>query len=143
MTMPAVSASASELTQRLSEGLVEFLQTNIMPDGIVQPDVFCDLSLPEWRVQTTSTEALERLRRQSHPHLGQVSSWSAEPTASGFIFEFEERWTDARGESWYSRELLRATVQSGRISELSVYCTGDWDSAKQAEHARAVTLIRP
>lgn len=143
MTLSAPSASATQLTQRLSEGLVEFLQTNTLPDGIVQPDVFCDLSLPEWRVQTTSAEALERLRRQSHPDLGQVSRWSAEPTASGFIFEFEERWTDARGESWYSRELLRATVQRGRISEMSVYCTGDWSSARQAEHARVVTLRRP
>ena len=25
----------------------------------------------------------------------------------------------------------------------TVYCTGDWDQARQAEHAAAVTLIRP
>jgi hypothetical protein len=24
-----------------------------------------------------------------------------------------------------------------------VYCTGDWDEAKQREHARAVDLFRP
>jgi hypothetical protein len=39
--------------------------------------------------------------------------------------------------------MLRATVRNERIAELSVYCTGDWDRAKQAEHARAVTLVRP
>jgi hypothetical protein len=34
-------------------------------------------------------------------------------------------------------------VTEGAIAELTVYCTGDWDQARQAEHATAVTLIRP
>jgi len=29
------------------------------------------------------------------------------------------------------------------IAEMSVYCTGDWDEARQFEHASAVKLIRP
>ena len=29
------------------------------------------------------------------------------------------------------------------IAELTVYCTGDWDEARQREHAAAVELIRP
>jgi hypothetical protein len=58
-------------------------------------------------------------------------------------FEFEERWTDANGESWYAREMLRATVSDGRITEASIYCTGDWDQARQSEHAQEVTLLRP
>jgi hypothetical protein len=131
------------LTQRLSAGMVAFLETNTLPDGLMQPDVFCDLSLPQWRLQTTGADAVERLRRESHPDRGTVARWSAEPTPSGFVFEFEERWTDAQGENWYSRELLRAKVRDGQIAELSIYCTGDWDQAKQTEHARAVTLSRP
>jgi hypothetical protein len=94
-----------------------------------------------WR--QISSEALERLRRESHPDIGSISRWSAEPTANGFVFEFEERWTDAHGESWYAREMLRSSVRDGRIAEISIYCTGDWDRVRQAEHARAVTLIRP
>jgi hypothetical protein len=31
----------------------------------------------------------------------------------------------------------------GTIVEMSIYCTGDWDEAKQREHADAVRLIRP
>jgi hypothetical protein len=27
--------------------------------------------------------------------------------------------------------------------DLSIYCTGDWDEARQREHAAAVQLIRP
>ena len=43
----------------------------------------------------------------------------------------------------YAREMMRVEVADGAIAELTVYCTGDWDEARQAEHAAAVTLIRP
>jgi hypothetical protein len=38
--------------------------------------------------------------------------------------------------------MIRADVIDGTIVELSVYCTGDWDEAKQREHAEAVKLLR-
>ena len=43
----------------------------------------------------------------------------------------------------YSREMARADVVDGAISAVSVYCTGDWDEALQARHAREVALLRP
>ena len=36
--------------------------------------------------------------------------------------------------------LLRACAA---VAELAVYCTGDWDEARQREHARTVTLLHP
>ena len=39
--------------------------------------------------------------------------------------------------------LIRADVADGAIAVLAVYCTGDCDQATQAEHAAAVTLLRP
>jgi hypothetical protein len=123
--------------------MVTFLETNTVPAGLFRPDVFCDFSLPQWRLQTNTADALVGLRRASHPDLGQVSRWRADPIPGGFVFEFEERWTDSKGEEWYAREMLRARVTDGRISELAIYCTGDWDRARQDEHARAVKLQRP
>ena len=41
------------------------------------------------------------------------------------------------------REMARADVEDGSISELSVYCTGDWDTERVAEHQAAVSLLRP
>ena len=142
MTTAVPMVDAAQV-QRLSQDMVRFLETNVLPDGLFHADVFCDLSLPQWRLQTDSADALVRVRLEGHPDPGRVSRWRADPTPDGFVFEFEERWTDARGESWYGREMLRATVTDGRISQLSVYCTGDWDQARQAEHAQAVTLLRP
>jgi hypothetical protein len=34
-------------------------------------------------------------------------------------------------------------LEGGSIKSLSVYCTGDWDEARQAAHAREVELLRP
>ena len=39
--------------------------------------------------------------------------------------------------------MMRAEVAGGQIAGLTVYCTGDWDQARQAEHAAAITLLRP
>jgi hypothetical protein len=65
-----------------------------------------------------------------------------EQTEHGFTMEFEERWA-GEGQRWYCREMLRADVVAGRIVELAVYCTGDWDEARQREHHDAVHLTRP
>jgi hypothetical protein len=59
-----------------------------------------------------------------------------------FVLEVEEQWEQDE-EPWYCRELLRADVSDGSISQLSVYCTGDWDQALVARHAQEVPLIRP
>ena len=58
------------------------------------------------------------------------------------MLELEEEW-EQDGDSWYCREMFRADVSDGAISQLSVYCIGDWDSARVAEHRRAVRLVRP
>jgi hypothetical protein len=40
-------------------------------------------------------------------------------------------------------EMMRIEVTDGTIAEVTIYCTGDRDEARQAEHAAAVTPIRP
>ena len=128
--------------QVLSEKIVNFLETGQAPDGLFRPDVFLDLTMPAWRIQTAGAEDLIAVRKQGHPGPGTVTRWRADPTPSGFVLEFEERWS-GEGQQWYAREMMRIEVIEGTIAELTVYCTGDWDEARQAEHAAAVTLIRP
>jgi len=140
--MNAVELTNSQTVERLSRDLIVFLETGTPPDGLFAPDVFCDLSLPQWRLQTGDVSALIDLRRAGHAGPSTVTRWLSQPTDEGFVFEFEERW-EADGEHWYARELLLARVRDGRISEAAVYCTGDWDQARQDEHRREVTLIRP
>jgi hypothetical protein len=122
--------------------LIQFLETGSAPGGLFAPGVFCDLSLPQWRVQAATAEDILAIRAEDHPFPGQVRVERVEQTGHGFTIEFEERW-DSGGQRWYSREMIRADVAGGSIVELSVYCTGDWDAARQKEHAAAVQLIRP
>jgi hypothetical protein len=122
--------------------LITFLETGVIPAGLFATDVFTDLSLPHWRVQTATAEAIIAERMAGHPYPGQVRVERVEPTDHGFTIEFEERWQN-EGQQWYCREMIRADVVDATIVEMAVYCTGDWDAAKQREHHEAVVLIRP
>jgi hypothetical protein len=122
--------------------LIRFLETGSAPDGLFAPDVFLDLSLPHWRIQAATRGEVLAIRADGHPFPGLVRVERIEQTGHGFTIEFEERW-DHGGQRWYSREMIRADVVGDSIVELSAYCTGDWDEAKQHEHAEAVHLIRP
>ena len=141
--MNGVTAAVDEATAcSLADQFVAFLETGEPPAGLFHPDVFCDFTLPLWRFQAQSREEVVALRRAGHPGPGRVVRSRFDPTPTGFVLEFEERWTDG-GTAWYSREMARADVTEAAISAVSVYCTGDWDEALQARHTRTVPLIRP
>jgi hypothetical protein len=121
--------------------LIGFLETGTVPERLFAADMFADLSLPQWRVQAATAADVIAIRAEGHPCPGQVRVERVERTGHGFTIEFEERWEDA-GQRWYCREMIRADVAGGSITEASIYCTGDWDEARQREHAAAVPLIR-
>jgi hypothetical protein len=133
-TRPGISVAVANL--------IRFLETGTAPEGLFAPDMFTDLSLPHWRVQTATAEEILAERVESHPFPGEVRVERVEQTDHGFTIEFEERWVH-EGQRWYCREMIRADVVADSIVEMSVYCTGDWDEAKQREHAATVRLLRP
>jgi hypothetical protein len=137
-------APARPDVRALRAKFVEFLETNTPPEGLFADDVFLDATLPQWRLQADTVEGAVAVRLGGHPYGGKVVRHRFDPYDDGFVIEVEEEWTDPEGESWYCRELFRADVGiDGRIVQLSVYCTGDWDAARVARHKATVTLIRP
>jgi hypothetical protein len=122
--------------------LIRYLETGSAPDGLFASDLFVDLTVPLWRLQAGSAEDTIALRASSHPWPGRVRVERVETTGHGFTIEFEERW-DHENQRWYCREMIRADVVDGTITEMAVYCTGDWDEAQQKAHAAAMQLIRP
>lgn len=122
--------------------LVRWLETGCPPTGLVTEDAFADLTFPHWRVQVEGSQELIKARRERHPHPGQVRVERVDRTEHGFAVQIEERWLDG-GQRWYCREQIRCDLRGDAIAELSLYCTGDWDEARVAEHAAAVSLIRP
>jgi hypothetical protein len=125
-----------------AEQFTAYLETGEAAPGLFAPDVFLDVSLPRWRLQAAGRDETLAVRRASHPRRGRVPRSRVDLTANGFVIELEETWEDG-GERWYCRELFRADVGPEGVTELAVYCTGDWDAARIAEHAAAVHLIRP
>lgn len=136
------TAEARPDTGVVVANLIQFLETGTPPAGLFASEVFADLSFPQWRVQTGTSQDVLALRAESHPFPGQVRVERVEPSDHGFTIEFEERWF-YEGQHWYCREMIRADVVGESIVEMSVYCTGDWDEARQREHAAAVQLLRP
>lgn len=135
--LPEVGGRLGDLAQQL----VSWLETGTRPDGMLAEEVFADLSLPHWRLQAQGADATFRLREDSHPIQGEVRIEALDRTSRGFLIQFEESW-DAAGQRWYCRELIHCIVADGRIIELAVYCTGDWDEAVQQRHSQQVRLLR-
>ncbi|MFL6114880.1 MAG: hypothetical protein ACJ786_26560 [Catenulispora sp.] len=125
----------------LADKFIAFLETGTVPEGLFTSDVFVDFTMPQWRLQSRGVADAVALRTAGHPGPGRVPRSRLDATATGFVLEVEERW-EQDGESWYCRELFRADISDGAISELSVYCTGDWDQARVAEHAQAVRMLK-
>jgi hypothetical protein len=122
--------------------LITWLETGSAPDGLLADGVFLDATLPHWRVQADNVTDALAVRSSRHPYPGVVRVERLQPTSRGFMLEVEERWHH-EGQDWYCREAFRADVVDGRIQELKVYCTGDWDEALVRRHAAEVTLFRP
>ena len=137
-TLPEHVARSHELAEKF----ITFLETGEVPAELMAPNVFCDFTMPTWRLQANGVDAMAALRRAGHPGPGSVPRWRFDPTPTGFVLEVEEAW-EWDGEHWTAREMFRADIGDDGITQMSVYCTGDWDAARRAEHAAAVTLIRP
>src|SRR4051812_15632602 len=135
------TAPAVDIRRTLAHRFVRFLETGEHAE-LFTDDVFCDFTMPTWRLQSQGVDDLVALRQGGHPCHGTVPRSRFDATDAGFVIEVEETWIDDAG-PWYCREMMRADIRDGRIAELSVYCPGDWDSAQVAAHAAAVQLLRP
>lgn len=141
--MTAISAvQALESAPTVVRQFVDFLETGRAAEGLFTDDVFCDFSMPLWRLQVGGPDGVVAARTAGHPGPSTVTKVRLDSTPSGFVLEYAEEW-DWAGEHWYARQMVRADVRGTAISELNVYCTGDWDAATVASHAEEVTLLRP
>lgn len=79
------------LIDELSGKMCAFLETGTVPAGLFQTDASLDVSMPTWCIQVRGLEELIRVRKDSHPWPGKVTSTRLDPTPNGFVLEFEER----------------------------------------------------
>ena len=135
--MTTTATTTGTIAPEARRQFVAFLETGERPRGLFAPDVFCDFTMPRWRLQAEGAEAAVALRRHGHPAPGRVPRCRFDPTPTGFVLEVEEVW-DADGEHWYCRELFRADVADGRHHRALGLLHRRLGRGRVAEHAAAV-----
>ena len=139
--MTATTTEVPALVQASVDRFVAFLETGAT-DGLFAPDAFADITLPQWRVQARGAAEAIASKNSLHAPGGRTRVERVLAGERSYALKVEERWEDDAGH-WYCREALLCDLDAeGRITELSAYCTGDWDGPAVARHAEAVTLLR-
>ena len=138
-----VTVTDLSTAERLSEALAEVFRTAEVGD-VLTDDVFLDGNPPLWRFQLQGIEAFAAWYKSYAPNgMDEVNVVRTVPTASGFVTELTERNRVDDGKEITGREIVLCTVRDGRISELTVYCSGDWDEELRARHAAEAPMLRP
>jgi ketosteroid isomerase-like protein len=123
----------------LLDGYLAFFTDATITDGVFTEDVILDMNVPAWRFQVQGVAAL-RATRQSAGGRWDVHAGPVTPTSDGFVVETSYD-SIADGVQFYTRSVDVVTIRDGRISKLVHYCTGPWDPATRAQHAREAPML--
>ena len=129
--------------EQLSKGLLRVLETYEDVDDVFAPNAFFDINVPTWRFQLESAAAFIGWLKEYCPGGYHITATPAIPTASGFVLEVEGEYADHHGSELFFRNLYVCRVRDGSISEVSFWCTGDWDVETREHHKAEVQLLRP
>jgi ketosteroid isomerase-like protein len=127
--------------QELSERLADVFRTSDIGD-VLTDDVFLDGHPPLWRFQLEGRDTFATWLKGYSPDGATITVVRAVPTVTGFVTEFVGQ-HEENGEEFTDRKILLCEVRSGRIAELTIYCSGDWNAELRARHAAEASLIRP
>ena len=139
--MQDVTRAGLALVDRLSKQFAEVFETQESGAALFSDDALFDLNMPVWRFQLRGPEAFsQQLKAIVHGDV-RIELIRTLATSSGFVTEHEEH-QQVRGEDLTARRLWLCEVRNNRIVEATGYCTGEWDEALRARHAREAPMIR-
>lgn len=127
----------------IAKGLVQVLETYQGAEEVFATDAFFDVNVPTWRFQLETPDAFVAWLQEFCPDGYRISARTPLPTASGFVIEVEGEYSDDHGAALFFRNLYVCAVEDGRISDVSFWCTGDWDAETREHHKAEVRLLRP
>jgi hypothetical protein len=140
-TLTSTSTIDQTTAERLSERLADVFRTADVGD-LFTDDLFLDGHPPLWRFQLQGIDAFASWLAGYAPKGVDTSVVRTVPAASGFVTELTGR-HEEDGELMTDRKIVLCAVRDGRIAELTVYCSGDWDADLRARHDAETTLLRP
>lgn len=114
--------------RNVADWLRESFQVGAAPGDVYADDIAFVGEFPDHVVRTDGPVAIARLLAAEAPGRT-VERWDVTPTAAGFVVEYAYR---TIGEATrYSRGVMVATLDGGRITRLLVTCAGSWDAADE------------
>jgi len=140
-TLTSTSTIDQTTAERLSERLADVFRTADVGD-LFTDDLFLDGHPPLWRFQLQGIDAFASWLAGYAPDGVDTSVVRTVPAANGFVTELTGR-HEENGELMTDRKIILCAVRDGRIAELTVYCSGDWDADLRARHEAETTLLRP
>jgi ketosteroid isomerase-like protein len=129
------------IAQELSERLADVFRTAEIGDVLTE-DVFFDGHPPLWRFQLQGRDTFATWLKGYTPHGADTTVVRTIPTVTGFVTELVGSHRED-SEEMTDRKIVLCEVRDGRIAELTVYCSGDWNEELRARHAVEAPLIRP
>jgi ketosteroid isomerase-like protein len=127
--------------QELSERLADVFR-NVDVGDVFTEDVFLDGHPPLWRFQIQGRDAFAAWLSGYSANGAEITVVRTSPTATGFVTEFVGS-HEEDGEALTDRKILLCELRGGRIAEMTVYCSGDWDAELRARHAAEAPIVRP
>ena len=128
-------------TQELSERLADVFRTADAGE-VFTDDLFLDGHPPFWRFQLEGRDTFASWLQGYSPDGADITVIRTIPTVSGFVTEMVGEHLEG-GAVMTDRKILLCDVHDGRISELTIFCSGDWDEELRTRHAAETTLLRP
>ena len=129
------------VAQELSERLADVFRTAEVGDVLAE-DFFFDGHPPLWRFQLQGRDTFASWLAGYSPEGAETTVIHTVPTVSGFVTQFVGQ-HEEDGQLMTDRKILLCEVRDGRITELTLYCSGDWDEELRSRHAAEAPIIRP
>jgi hypothetical protein len=139
--MTKTVAPKQRTTEELSEALAEAFRTGEVGD-VFTDDIFLDGHPPFWRFQLAGIDTFAAWLHDYSANRPQVDAVRTIATESGFVTEHVSA-HEEHGELLVGRKLLLCAVRDGQVSEMTVFCSGDWDAELRARHASEAPILRP
>lgn len=110
--------------------------------GLFTPDALLDANLPCWRLQRQGPEAIRSQMEGWFPDApARFCEWRERTAEWGAVVECAERKSE-EGQDMYYRQIFLFFTEGDRIATFTFYCTGAWDAATLARHAREAPMVR-
>jgi len=142
MAQPTIDqVSTPTDVDRLAEALAQVFRTADLGD-VFTDDVFLDGHPPYWRFQLQGIDDFGAWLRGYVSGGREVEVVRTVATRSGFVTEQTEAVHTDRG-LITGRQLILCEVRDGRICELAVFCSGEWNAELRDRHAAEAPILRP